>query len=498
MKIRHLPSALLSIVLLNSCISAPPPAGPLGAIDTIVVIYAENHSFDNMYGLFPNANGIVSAFPNATRQLDHDGTVLPHLPPVYTHGKPDPNYPQQLPNGPFRIDAPPVNRRLDERVPSPVHTYWRNIEQINNGNNNKFVAMSDTGAWTMGYYDGSSLRMWKWAQRYTLADTFFMGAFGSSFLNHHWLICACTPEYKDAPESMRAQLDADGRLKRRPSSPKSVLEGRVQLSHDGQITPDGYAVQAGDPPYQPSGTPPAPGGNPDLADPSKHPLPPQTAKTIGDTLSAKGISWAWYAEAWNDALADGRRPPDAKRTVIYGEDDASPNFQAHHQPFNYYARFAPGTPDRERYLKDGADFEAAIEKGTLPQVSFYKPAGKHNQHPGSTDILSGDIHIASLLEKLEKSPQWPKMLVIVTYDENGGYWDHVSPPRGAGWGDRWGPATRVPAIIVGPTVKRGFIDRTSYDTTSILKLITKRFDLEPLPGVRAAAGDLTAAFDFSR
>jgi phospholipase C len=83
------------------------------------------------------------------------------------------------------------------------------------------------------------------------------------------------------------------------------------------------------------------------------------------------------------------------------------------------------------------------------------------------------------------------MLVIVTYDENGGYWDHVAPPRGEGWGDRWGPATRVPTIIVGPTVKRGFIDRTSYDTTSILKLITKRFGLEPLAGVRERTGDLT-------
>jgi acid phosphatase len=290
---------------------------------------------------------------------------------------------------------------------------------------------------------------------------------------------------------MRAQLGPDGRLARRAKSPKSVLDGPVQLSRDGEVTPDGYVVQAGDPPYQPSGTPPAPGGNPDLADPAKHPLPPQTAKTIGDTLSAKGISWAWYAEAWNDAVADGRRPPGAKRMVVYNEEGASPDFQAHHQPFNYYARFAPGTPDREQHLKDGSEFESAIGKGALPQVSFYKPAGKHNQHPGSSDIRSGDIHIAGLLEKLEKSPQWPRMLVIVTYDENGGYWDHVAPPHGAGWGDRWGPGTRVPTIIVGPTVKRGFIDRTSYDTTSILKLITERFGLEPLPGVRERTGDLT-------
>ena len=487
--------AFASIALVNSCVTAPPaPSDPkLAAIDTVVVIYAENHSFDNIYGLFPRANGVASAFPNTTRQLDHDGKVLPHLPPVFRRGKPDPGYPKSMPNAPFRIDMPPVNKRFDERVPSPVHTYWRHIEQVNNGQNNKFVALSNTGAWAMGYYDGSSLRMWQWALRYTLADAFFMGAFGSSFLNHQWLVCACTPQFKDAPPSMRAQLDDHGKLVRKPSSPASVLDGPVELVLDGQVTPDGYAVQAGDPPYQPSGTPPAPGGNLDLADPAKHPLPPQTGRTIGDTLSARGVSWAWYADAWNAAVADGRRPPDAKRAVIYNEDSTSPDFQAHHQPFNYYARFAPGTEDRARHLKDGKDFEEAIEKGTLPQVSFYKPAGKLGQHPGSTDMQRGDIHIAGLLEKLEKSPQWGRMLVIVTYDENGGYWDHVAPPLGDGWSDRWGPATRVPAILVGPTVKRGYVDHTPYDTTSIIKFITKRFGLEPLPGVRRRAGDLTNA-----
>ncbi len=86
------------------------------------------------------------------------------------------------------------------------------------------------------------------------------------------------------------------------------------------------------------------------------------------------------------------------------------------------------------------------------------------------------------------------MVVIVTYDENGGYWDHVAPPKG----DRWGPGTRIPTIIVSPWAKRGYIDSTPYDTTSILKFITRRFALEPLPGVRANMGDLTNAFDFSR
>jgi phospholipase C len=85
------------------------------------------------------------------------------------------------------------------------------------------------------------------------------------------------------------------------------------------------------------------------------------------------------------------------------------------------------------------------------------------------------------------------MLIVVTYDENGGYWDHVPPPSGPGWGDRWGPGSRIPTIVVSPQAKRGFVDHTSYDTTSILKLITRRFGLEPLPGVRANTGDLTNA-----
>jgi acid phosphatase len=85
------------------------------------------------------------------------------------------------------------------------------------------------------------------------------------------------------------------------------------------------------------------------------------------------------------------------------------------------------------------------------------------------------------------------MVVIITYDENGGFWDHVPPPTGPGWGDRWGPATRIPALIISPFAKRGYIDSTRYDTTSILKLITARFGLQPLPGVRERMGDLTAA-----
>ena len=97
------------------------------------------------------------------------------------------------------------------------------------------------------------------------------------------------------------------------------------------------------------------------------------------------------------------------------------------------------------------------------------------------------------------------MLVIVTYDENGGFWDHVAPPKG----DRWGPGSRVPAIIVSPFARRGYVDHTQYDTTSILRFITRRFGLPTLPGLAARdaaleahgakpMGDLTDALDLTR
>src|SRR6266851_2681012 len=99
--------------LLAGCASSPlgQSTEDLARIEHIVVIYAENRSFDHLYGLFPGVDGIASATPEQKTQLDHDGNPLPHLPPVYDGGKPSPEFPQGLPNGPFRIDAPPVHRR---------------------------------------------------------------------------------------------------------------------------------------------------------------------------------------------------------------------------------------------------------------------------------------------------------------------------------------------------------------------------------------------------
>jgi phospholipase C len=219
-------------------------------------------------------------------------------------------------------------------------------------------------------------------------------------------------------------------------------------------------------------------------------------QTIGDLLSAKGVSWAWYSGAWQATL-------DGKNALPV------PNFQFHHQPFNYFADMAPGTTERAEHLKDGglggSEFLKAIDAGQLPQVTFYKPQGDLNEHSGYADVLSGDQHIADVISHLQKGPQWRRMVVIIAYDENGGIWDHVAPPKG----DRWGPGSRIPLIIVSPFAKRAFVDHTLYDTTSILRLITRRFALPMLPGLTirdealkangsAPLGDFSNALDFSQ
>ncbi|NMM26773.1 MAG: acid phosphatase [Glaciimonas sp.] len=491
----------------------------LDRISNIVVIYAENHAFDNIFGKFPGANGLDNAIQNNVyKQIDLDGSVLPVLPPTWggiSVAGVTPVVAQadtaNLPNAPFSIDGPKFNLPLNAKTRDLDHSFFFNQMQINGGKNDRFAVASDAGGLVMGNYDGSPTRMWQKAKDYTLADNYFMGAFGGSFLNHFWLICACTPVYPNADTSPgKAKLASPGGadgvslLLDTSKGITSVLNsnGRPPFLGNGAITPINsrfdkfYAVNTMQPAYQPSGNTPATGGDPTLADPNvATTLPPQTMTTIGDLLSVKNLSWAWFAGAWNDSLSN--------RTNIYNQ--TVPNFQAHHQPFNYFKQFAPGTQARTDHLKDGTDFQTAIQNGTLPQVTFYKPQGDLNEHPGYADVAKGDQHISDIIDKLKSSPQWKNMVVIVTFDENGGFWDHVSPPKG----DVFGPSTRVPTIIISPYAKKGFVDHAQYDTTSILRLITHRFSLPPLDGLvsrdKALAasgskpmGDLTGAFDFTQ
>ncbi|WOE78676.1 acid phosphatase [Pseudomonas protegens] len=496
-------------------------------VKNVVVLFAENRSFNNLFANFPGVEKPLSALkPEAFQQRDRDGSLLSKLPPIWggilqvgpqtLDGITYPvetQFQENLPNAPFALKGP-----SGEDLPLGLvtrdlwHVFYQNQMQINGGKNDGFVAWADSGALTMGHYAQTrySLRLWDVAREFVLCDNFFQGAFGGSFLNHQYLISAKVPFYPDAANSVAksqiATLQGDDpkgtRLKPLDKSPASAMDGAPQFGPSA-LTPDGYAVNTMAPPYWPTWI-----RDPQRPDYAKPDLPsvlvPQTHEHIGDKLSKKNVDWAWYGGAWQATLEQFKDS---------GGIPKIPNFQYHHQPFNYFVRQGPENPaERAKRLRDGGlgdesstnKFFADAEAGKLPAVTFYKPQGNLNLHAGYADVAAGDRHIDRALKVLRESPQWKNMVVIVTVDENGGWWDHVAPPQG----DRWGPGTRIPALVVSPFARKGTVDHTVYDTASILRLITRVFQLETLDGIKERddamiargqkpMGDLTNALHFN-
>ena len=495
-------------------------------VKTVVVIYAENRSFNNLFGNYPGVEKPLSALkPEDYQQRDRDGSLLQSLPPAWggvlqvgpqtVDGVTYPvggQFQENLPNAPY-----PLKGLDGEDLPFGLvtrdlwHVFYQNQMQINGGKNDRFVAWADAGGLTMGHYAQSqySLRLWDVAKEFVLCDNFFQGAFGGSFLNHQYLVAATAPFYPSAATSVaKSQIAAlesdnprDTRLKPLEKSPASAMTGPPQFGPSA-LTPDGYGVNTLAPPYWPTWL-----RDPEKPDYSKPDLPnvlvPQSHEHIGDKLSQKNVDWAWYAGAWQVTLDQFKDSTGIPKI---------PNFQYHHQPFNYFVQQGPQNPaERNKRLRDGGlgdesrsnKFLADAEAGKLPAVTFYKPQGNLNMHAGYADIAAGDRHIDRVIKVLRNSPQWPNMVIVITVDENGGWWDHVAPPQG----DRWGPGSRVPALVVSPFARKGTVDHTVYDTASILRLITRIHGLEKLNGLQerdnamiargqAPMGDLTNALQF--
>ncbi|WP_174583016.1 alkaline phosphatase family protein [Candidatus Methylacidithermus pantelleriae] len=454
-----------------SLVAAPQPAslsleGPGNCpIHYVIIIYQENHSFDNLYGLFPGAEGLESS--HALRlQESCSGFPYAFLPPVIERlpsreeekdkgflPKVDRRFPLLLPNRPFLL-----NRyiSLRDRTPDPTHEFYTNQLQIHEGKLDRYVAWSETGALTMGFYKTQELPLFPYAKTYTLLDHFFQGVFGGSFANHIYLVSARLPVWPNAPPEVRAKpiFDAEGNL--------------IGLAKKAAVSPDGIAVNTCF-----SRAEPHPPGIP-----SELLLPPQTFPTIGDRLTDAGVPWAWYSEGWDDAL---NHHPD-------------PTFAYHHQPFVYFDRYHENSQDRKLHLKDLKDFLTHLRQGKLPKVCFVKLLDRHSEHPGLSNVWDGEKHVVRLIDAVRNSPYWSQCLIIVTYDEYGGFYDHVPPPKR----DAYGPGPRVPAILISPYAKGGHVDHKNYETASILAFLEWRFRLSPLGRPDAEARNLAEALTLPR
>jgi acid phosphatase len=541
----------------------------LSRLDHIVVIYEENHSFDNLYGGWEGVNGLANADPRHTTQVDQNGVPftcllqndvnlvgLPATCNDTAHG-----FSSAFSNTWWTIDSllpptattcPTVSKAFAFPFGVPegqglpggctrdlVHKFYQEQFQLDGGRQDRYATGSDAAGMTMGVYDTRALPIYRYLHsgghpHYAIADNFFQSAFGGSFLNHQWLIAATTPVFPNAVSDgtsadRHSVVDRNGMVQTRSLnatwglatyplyvSPdaSSIRDRELTVKCGSTALPlacGDYAVNTSQPPYRPFG---AFGAK----------LPAQTNPTIGDRLSAGGIDWAWYAGGWSNANGDvdapgwtnGNGPTCADPEVDPSAGIAvfphcpSNVFQYHHQPFNYFKAFDPDTPEglanRRAHLRDEQEFiqtaQASGKDCALKPVSFIKPFGLENEHPGYSSETGSDNHLVSLLQTIENSACAKNTMVIVTYDEFGGEWDHVPPPgtpqnpAAPGRSDIWGPGTRIPTLVVSPFLRGNEVfDHTQYDTTSILATIEQRYGLRPLSTRDASVNSLADVFD---
>ncbi|MGH7013042.1 MAG: alkaline phosphatase family protein [Stellaceae bacterium] len=474
--------------------AAPDPRRLREKIDHIIVIYQENRSFDHYFGAYRSPHGGTVA-----GLLDRDGRVDPR----FTGQQKNPAgvpyaylpVPYQIPgfahavleNRPFPL-APYIP--AGDNVPwDPMHHFYRMFAQIDHGKMDYFVALAlkgrheffDKGPGTdpvkmmlaestpsgavLGYYTRADLPdYYRLADEYVLFDHFFQAMSGGSTSNALYLVAARSAAWSKAPAAKMGSLEPP------------VFD--QPYDKNGILINDAAPVNGPTETFM---------GSINLSPPPDE----QTYPNIGDRLDAASLSWVWYNEGWNAvkpwAMKTAFDPGDGSVVV-----DTADLYLPHHNPFQYFPTWFRNV--RNGHFRDSTDFFEDVKSGRLPRVSFLKATGGRDEHPANSAPRWGEQWVMGFLKALGASRLWEKTAVVITYDEGGGFWDHVAPPTP----DAYGCGTRIPALLVGPWTRRGYIDHRIADTTSILALIEARFGLKPLQDRDAKAYNLLDGFDFAQ
>ncbi len=202
--------------------------------------------------------------------------------------------------------------------------------------------------------------------------------------------------------------------------------------------------------------------------------------TIFDRLQDAGVTWKFYIENYDPEInyktRDRVELVDRAAQVIWA-------------PLLGYKRFVED-PELSSHIVDLDEYYADVANDTLPAVSYLVPSGNSEHPPGR--IQAGETLVKALITQLMRSESWDSSAFFWTYDDWGGWYDHVPPPVV----DEWGYGFRVPALLVSPYARRGFVSSETNDFTSILAFIEHNWNLEPLADRDAVANDMMEVFDF--
>jgi phospholipase C len=201
--------------------------------------------------------------------------------------------------------------------------------------------------------------------------------------------------------------------------------------------------------------------------------------TIFDRLEAKGISWKFYVQNYDPRITfRSKQLGDRGSQVVW-------------VPLLNYARYIDD-PDLFKHIVPIEEFYEDVRRGTLPAVSYIAPSGSSEHPPGS--IKAGETFVRTMINALMRSKLWKSSAFIWTYDDWGGWYDHVRPPKV----DKHGYGFRAPALMVSPYAPEGQIEHRTMDFTSILKFIEENWGVRPLAARDRRAVSIGEALDFSK
>ena len=470
-------------------------------IKYLVVMFQENQTFDHYFGTYPyavNPTGepaftalpdtpVINGLCNQWTDLgacQSTSTLLQHNPNGFNSATPDVQ--------PFRLD------RSEAYTCDNDNHYKDEQEAYDGGLLDKFAQILSGTApappltscmpnLSMGYYDGNTVTaLWNYAQYYAMSDNNFATTFGTTVMGHLNLLAGQT-SYASSNGSSAANVS--GKI-----ANGSIIANVDPILDDcstGTVITVGY---------------------------TGHPV-----TNIGDLLSAQSVTWGWFYGEW----------PGQTTTAKNCSTVASANYNPHYVPFQYFASTANphhlqatsvsmiGQTDQANHQYSLTDFWNAVNNGNMPAVTFLKAYYAGTGHPNDTTPLAEQTYLVNTINQLEKSPYWPEMAIIITYDDSDGWYDHVMPPivnqssdsandallgstglcgttPSGSPSDRCGYGPRIPFLVVSPFAKQNFVNHSLTDQTSIANFIEYNWGLGKLGNgsFDAFSGSILSMFDF--
>ncbi len=317
-----------------------------------------------------------------------------------------------------------------------LHTWTSSHRAYNNGSMNGWFPAELNSTLPYRYYDGSTIpTYWDLAEQYALGDNFFSSTLSYSLPNHWYMFAGQAP-----PISEYYLMYGPGQEVQNQSAPHRGLYGyQQQYLNESNATP-----------------------------------------TFADELLTSNISWKYYdtpvphgGAGYNQSLADGLAWNYWNPGVAKAETYLNPTLNAHYVP-------------RDQVLADAA-------AGNLPQLSWVLPSFNQSDHP-IAELPTGEAWVASVIDALERGPEWNSTAIFVSWDEYGGFYDQVAPPQI----DAYGLGFRVPVLVISPYAREDYVDPQLGYFESVLRFMEYRFGLAPLTARDANAPLYLDAFDFSQ